>query len=68
MRIVVSLLLLSVVAACAPSKQDPNADPVYYDSRTTTGSNIPRKGTSAVVVDKSVVEEQFNRQGGSLQR
>ena len=67
MRVAVLLIALSVLAACAPYKQDESADTTYYDSRTTTGSNIPKKG-SAIVVDKSVVTDQVNRQGGTLQR
>jgi uncharacterized lipoprotein YmbA len=68
-RVVVLLIALSVLASCAPYKQDETADTNYYDSRTTTGSNIPKKGgTGAVVVDKSVVADQINRQGGTLQR
>ena len=68
MRFVVSILMLCAVAACAPYTPDPTADTSFYDSRTTTGSNIPRKSTGAVVVDKSVLQDQVNRQGGSLQR
>ena len=65
MRVVVSLIALSILAACAPYKQDASADTTFYDNRTTTGSNIPKKG-SAVVVDKAVVADQINRQGGTL--
>ena len=66
MRLVVSLSCLSLVAACA-APQDPNQEAASYDRGTTTGSNIPRKG-SAVTIDKSVVQDQQIRQGGSLQR
>ena len=65
MRFVLALVLLGTVVACASVTPDPNADATFYDSRTTTGSNIPRKSTGAVVVDKSLVQD---RQGGSLQR
>lgn len=68
MRFAVSLLLLCTVVACAPITPDPNAEATFYDNRTTTGSNIPRKSTGAVVVDKSIVQDQVGRQGGSLQR
>ena len=68
MRFVLSLLLLGSVVACAQAPADPNADASFYDSRTTTGSNIPRKSTGAIVVDKSIVQDQVGRQGGSLQR
>ena len=68
MRFVVALLPLSLLAACATTPADPLADTSFYDSRTTTGSNIPRKGTSAVIVDKTIVQEQLNRQGGTIQR
>ena len=67
MRIAVALLPLCIVAACAPYKQDPNAETSSYDSRVTTGSNIPRKG-SAVIVDKSVIEDNLGRQTGNLVR
>jgi hypothetical protein len=67
LRIVVSFLSFCILAACAPYKTDPNAESVSYDNRIRTGSNIPRKG-SAVVVDKAVLEEQMNRQGGTIQR
>lgn len=68
MRFVVTLLSLCLLAACAAQNPDPTADISFYDSRTTTGSNIPRKSTGAVIVDRSVVENQMNRQGGNLQR
>lgn len=64
MRIAVLSIALCVLAACAPYKQDSSADASYYDSRTSTGSNIPKKG-SAIIVDKSVLEEQIGRQGGN---
>lgn len=63
-RLSVLSLALCMLAACAPYKPDPSADVRYYDSRTSTGSNIPKKG-SAIIVDKSVVEEQISRQGGN---
>ena len=66
MRVVISLFCLSLVAACAVP-QDPNQETASYDRNTTTGSNIPRKG-SATTIDKSVVQDQQIRQGGSLQR
>ena len=49
--------------ACAPYKVDPLAETAYSDNRTSTGSNIPKKG-DAVIVDKSVIEDQIHRQGG----
>lgn len=62
-------MLLGSLAACAQVPADPNAETSSYDSRTTTGSNIPRKSTGAVTVDKSVAQDQiFGRQGGTLQR
>ena len=64
MRIAVLSIALCVLAACAPYKQDDSAETSYYDSRTSTGSNIPKKG-SAIIVDKSVLQEQVGRQGGS---
>ncbi len=68
MRFAISVLSLSAVSACAQYTPDPNADTSFYDSRTTTGSNIPRKSTGAIVVDKSIVADQVGRQGGSLQK
>ncbi len=68
MRFVVSLLPLCMLAACAVPNPDPGAETSFYDSRTTTGSNIPRKSTGAVIVDKSVLEGQLDRQSGNLQR
>ena len=61
-----SVLAVSIACslmACAPYKTDPSAEKAYYDSRTSTGSSIPKKG-SAIIVDKSVIEDQINRQGG----
>ncbi len=63
---IVSFGLLSTLAACAPYKSD-DTETEFYDRRTSTGSNIPKKG-GAVVADKAAVVEQMNRQGGSLQR
>ena len=68
MRVVLSLLMTCLVAACAPYVQDPNAADANAEKTLTTGSNIPRKGSNAIVVDKSVVQDQQIRQGGSLQR
>lgn len=65
--IVVSFLSFCILAARVPYKTDPDADSVSYDHRVRTGSNIPRKG-SAAVVDEAVLEEQLNRQGGTIQR
>lgn len=67
MRIAVLSIALCVLAGCAPYKQDPGAEATYYDRSTTTGSNIPKKG-SAIIVDKSVVEQQVGRQGGTLMK
>ena len=69
MRFVLSLTLLGSLVACAQVPADPNAETTSsLDSRTTTGSNIPRKSTGAVMLDKSVAQDQLGRQGGSLQR
>ena len=65
-RLIVSLGLVSTLAACAPYKSE-DAEADTYDRRTTTGSNIPKKG-GAVVVDKSVVSDQQMRQGGTVFR
>jgi hypothetical protein len=68
LRIAVALALpLCFAAGCAPHKQDPNAETSTYESRITTGSNIPRKG-SAVIVDKSVIEDNLGRQSGTIPR
>ena len=64
MRIGVMAIAICVLASCAPYKQDESSETSYYDSRTSTGSNIPKKG-SAIIVDKSVVADQIGRQGGS---
>ena len=68
-RLTVSLALLSSLAACAPMKADEPADTDASDRRatTTTGSNIPKRG-SAVVVDKAVIQDQINRSGGVRER
>ena len=69
MRFVLFLTLSGSLVACAQAPADPNAEAASsYDSRTTTGSNIPRKSTGAIAVDKSVAQDQVGRQGGSLQR
>ena len=65
MRNVLLVLSLGLVAACAPYKQGADAESPYYDSRVTTGSNIPRKGTGAIVVDKSAVQDQLDRRSST---
>ena len=55
------------LVACAPYKSEESGGKAYYESRTSTGSNILKKG-DAIIVDPSVLEDQMRRSNGGPAR